>query len=88
MTCDEDPGTANPPKSDYRTVAEGIPLQGRRIWRMIAMDLKAIWEISVRLRPATGWFSAGIIVYLAVVLRGTRERLTIVAVAVKPNLSA
>ncbi len=40
------PGTANSPKSGYRTAAEGIPLQRRRNLSMIAMDLKAIWEMS------------------------------------------
>ena len=40
-------GYGQPTKSGYRTVAEGKPLQWRRIWVMIAMDLKAIWGMSV-----------------------------------------
>ena len=42
------PGTANSPKSGYRTAAEGKPLQRRRNLSMIVMDLKAIWEMSVK----------------------------------------
>jgi hypothetical protein len=38
---------AKSPKSGYRTAAEGKPLRRRRNLGMIAMDLKAIWEMSV-----------------------------------------
>ena len=39
-------GTANSPKSGHRMAAGGKPLQLRRNLSMIAMDLKAIWEMS------------------------------------------
>lgn len=42
------PGTVNSPQSGYRTAAEGKPLQRRRNMSMIAMDLKAIWEMSAK----------------------------------------
>jgi len=44
------PGTANSPKSGYRMTAEGKPIERRRNFTMMAMDLKAIWEMSVRKR--------------------------------------
>ncbi len=41
------PVTANSPKSGHRKATEGKLLQRRRNLDMIAMDLKAIWEMSV-----------------------------------------
>ncbi len=45
------PGTANSPKSGYRTAAEGKPSQRRRSLGMIVMVFKAIWEKSLLLFP-------------------------------------
>ena len=42
------PVTANSPKSGHRKAMEGKLLQRRRNLDMIAMDLKAIWEMSVK----------------------------------------
>ena len=41
-------GRGQPTKISYRTVAEGKPLQWRRVLFIIAMNLKAIWEMSVK----------------------------------------
>ncbi len=43
------PVTANSPKSDYRTAAVGKPLQRRCNLGMITMNLKAIWEMPVKI---------------------------------------